>query len=400
MKSLRPALKNTFLAFVALTLAGALWLPCVHFFFEPNLRDYRSSSGLSPKAQSLAAYQLRLWSDPAGRAQEINKMRNSNAEWDFMGRTYLVLALANMGLREPAKRADYLDIMDRIIEETIRLEKDKGLYYFLMDYARAGAFIAKPPRSLFQDGEVGLMLASRRMLEEREEYKPLLKERVDLMTAQMRQSPVLCGESYPDESRMFCNTVALTTLRMADVLDGTDHSEFIREWLETAKRKLTDAETGLLISSFSIDGTPADGPEGSSIWMVAHCLQTVDPAFAEDLYRRAKSELARNFLGFGYAREWPRNWKGMMDVDSGPIIPLLEISAGSSGLAILAASAFGDNDYLSALLTSLNFGGFPVQKKGQLRFCASNQVGDAVLLYALVQGPLWREVETRGKAQP
>jgi len=395
--TLRLVFKNTLLAFVALTLAGAIWLPAVHLFFEPNLQDYRSSSGLSLKAQSLAAYQLRLWSDPAGRAQEINRMRNSNAEWDFMGRTYLVLALANMGLREPLKKAGYLDIMDRIIEETIRLEKDKGLYYFLMDYARSGAFVAKPARSLFQDGEIALMLASRRMLEEREEYKPLLKERVDLMTAQMRQSPVLCGESYPDECWMFCNTVTLATLRMADVLDGTDHSEFIRQWMETAKRKLTDAGTGLLISSFSIDGTPADGPEGSSIWMVAHCLQIIDAAFAEDLYRRAKSELACNFLGFGYAKEWPKTWKGMMDIDSGPIIPLFEISAGSSGLAILAASAFGDDDYLATLLTSLNFGGFPVQKKGQLRFCASNQVGDAVLLYALVQGPLWREVETRGK---
>jgi hypothetical protein len=400
MKSLRSALKNTFLAIVALTLAGAIWLPCVHFFFKPHLQDYRSSSGLSSKAQRLAAYQLRLWSDPAGRAREIGKMRNSNAEWDFMGRTYLVLALANMGLREPRKKADYLDIMDHIIEETIRLEKDKGLYYFLMDYARIGAFIAKPPRSLFQDGEIALMLASRRMLEECEKYQPLLKERVDLMTAQMRQSPVLCGESYPNECWMFCNAVALTTLRMADVLDGTDHSDFIRQWLETARRNLTDAKTGLLLSSFSMDGIPGDGPEGSSIWMVAHCLQTIDPAFAADLYRRAKLELAGNFLGFGYAREWPKRWKGMMDVDSGPIIPFLEISAGSSGLAILAASAFDDDDYLSALLTSLNFGGFPLQKNEQLRFCASNQVGDAVLLYALVQGPLWREVERRGKERP
>ncbi|MDZ4198401.1 MAG: hypothetical protein U1E27_03855, partial [Kiritimatiellia bacterium] len=98
---------------------------------------------------------------------------------------------------------------------------------------------------------------------------------------------------------------------------------------------------------------------------------------------------------FGYAREWPDSWIGPADVDSGPIVPLLEISAGSSGLAILGAAAFEDTRYLRKLLTSLRYGGFPERKAGRLRFHASNPVGDAVLLYALVQGPLWRETDRR-----
>ena len=58
------------------------------------------------------------------RSVEIAKMRASNAEWDFMGRTFLVLALANMSLREPASQPQYLTIMDTIIEETLRLVPD------------------------------------------------------------------------------------------------------------------------------------------------------------------------------------------------------------------------------------------------------------------------------------
>jgi hypothetical protein len=125
-------------------------------------------------------------------------------------------------------------------------------------------------------------------------------------------------------------------------------------------------------------------------------LLLVDRAFAEDQYRRAKNALSADILGFGYAREWPQSWVGPMDVDSGPIVPFLEISAGSSGMALIAASAFGDEAYLSSLLTSLNFGGFPIEKDGQLRYAASNQVGDAVMLYAMVLGPVWTEVEGRG----
>ena len=103
--------------------------------------------------------------------------------------------------------------------------------------------------------------------------------------------------------------------------------------------------------------------------------------------------MAGHFLGFGFAREWPDVCRGMADVDSGPIIPVLDISAGSSGLALLGAAAFGDTDYLCALLASLNLGGFPIEKDGQLRYAASNQVGDAVLAYSMALGPLWARAQ-------
>jgi hypothetical protein len=35
---------------------------------------------------------------------------------------------------------------------------------------------------------------------------------------------------------------------------------------------------------------------------------------------------------------------------------------------------------------------FPSRKNGRLKYCASNPVGDAALLYASVLGPLWKKV--------
>ena len=80
----------------------------------------------------------------------------------------------------------------------------------------------------------------------------------------------------------------------------------------------------------------------------------------------------------------------------GPVAPLFGASASASGLAILGACAFEDRPYYGRLLTSLSFGGFPAERGGRLQYMASNPVGDAVLLYAMVQGPLWAEVERRG----
>jgi len=322
-------------------------------------------------------------------------MRASNPEWDFMGRTYLVLALTNMALRDRASQQRYLAIVDGIIDETLRLEAQKGMFHFLLGYGRRGSFQQQPARSLFVDGEIALMLGARRLVEEKQSYRPLLQRRVQIITKRMASAPVGCAESYPDECWTFCNAVAIAAIKIADVLDGTDHTAFFERWLTQVKAKLVDPSTGLLISSFKLDGTKKDGPEGSSIWMAAHCLQLVDEAFARQQYQRAKQQLGRRVLGFGYAREWPEAQQGPQDIDSGAVVPLLEASPGSSGLALMGAAAFGDEPYLAQLIATLNLAGFRLERDGVSRYAASNQVGDAVMLYALVLGPLWQKVKER-----
>ncbi|HEY1789802.1 MAG TPA: hypothetical protein VGJ73_16765 [Verrucomicrobiae bacterium] len=386
-----------FIGLAALAVAALIWLPCLHFIFTKPVSHFRQEQGLSPEARQLAARHLQLWIDPALRASELNKMRASNAEWDFMGRSYLVWSLANMALRDPASKPLYLRTMDQIIDETLRLEKQEGMYFFLMQYAKEGPYIMRPPHSLFLDGEIALMLASRRVVEEKPEYKPLLTERVNAIVARFQKSRQLLLESYPDECWMFDHGVALDAIKTADYLDGTDHSKLIRDWIAMAKQKLVDPKSGLLISSFTTRGTPLGGPEGSTIWMVSHSLQLLDEDFARDQYERARKNLGTVTLGFGYAHEWPDTWKGDANVDSGPIIPVFNISAGSSGMAFIGASSFGDDKFLTSLAATLDFAGFPSRTAGRLKYCASNQVGDAAMLYAATLGPLWEKIKTGAK---
>ena len=390
-------LKRILAGLTALAIAALVWLPCLHLLFTRPVSAFRQDEGLSLKARQLADRHLHLWTEPALREQELKKMRASNAEWDFMGRSYLVWSLANMALRDPASKPLYLQTMDQVIEETLRLEKQEGMYFFLMPYARERHYLAQPPHSLFLDGEIALMLASRRVVEEKPEYKPLLTERVNAIVERFRKSPRMLLESYPDECWMFDHCVALDAIKMADYLYGSDHEALIRDWLAMAKQKLVDRESGLLISSFMTDGTPLAGPEGSSIWMVAHSLQPLDEDFARGQYQRARKELGEITLGFGYAHEWPKSWKGEANIDSGPIIPGFEISAGSSGMAFIGAASFGDERFLTSLAATLDFAAFPSRTHGRLKYCASNQVGDAALLYAATLGPLWQKVKTGAK---
>jgi hypothetical protein len=394
-----PLGRRIVLGAISLILASVAWLPSVHFLFGRGSDECMLGTGICDKARGLASRHLDLWTEPEKRAQEIARMRRTNAEWDFMGRTFFVLALAEIALREHRERARCLMIMDSIIDETVRLEQEHGFVFFLMPYGRSNPFLRRPPRSLFVDGEIALMVGARRVIEEKEEYGPLLSRHARAAYDGMRAGPVLCAESYPDECWMFCNTAALAALRIESVLDGRDYSAFFREWIATARERLVEHETGMLVSSFSLDGTIRDGPEGSSIWMSAYCLKLIDDEFACDQYARARSSLGRSFLGFGYAREWPRASAapaaGWADVDSGPIVPFFQASAGSSGLALLGARAFDDRSYFSSLFASLDLAAFPVEQNGRLRYAASNQVGDAVMLHAMVQGPLWNEISSR-----
>src|SRR6516162_7592638 len=387
--NLMMRLREAAIGVLALVVATALWLPCLHLFFRKPLGNFYQESGISPKATQLAARHLRLWTEPTLRQSELKKMRGSNAEWDFMRRSFLVWSLANMGLREPQMKAHYLPVIDQIIQETIKIEKEDGIYAFLMPYAKARPYIVMPARSLFIDGEIALMMGARRLLQEEPAYKQPMSERLAIIEQRWCANPIMAAESYPDECWTFDHAVALAAFKVADRLDGTDHSALCKQWIALAKKRLVHKPSGLLISSFQTDGTALDGPEGSTIWMVVHCLQVVDDSFARDQYERARKELGRVVLGFGYGAEWPSSWQGPRDIDSGMVIPVFEVSAGSSGMAFVAASSFHDREFLRALNTTIDMAAFPLRKNGQLKYCASNQVGDAALLYASVLGPLW-----------
>lgn len=381
-------MRRVVLGLFCLLLAASVWVPSLHLVFAP-------AGAQASKLAAIERRHLSLFGDPAARAREIGGMRRSNPEWDFMGRSFLVWALINRALSDPSLREGHLRVIDGIIDDTIRTETDAGMYHFLMSYAKRRPFVLSPARSQFLDGEIALMLGLRRLLSERDDYRIALRERVDAMEARMRQSPVLSAESYPDECWTFCNTIALASMAVADALDGTDHSELLRAWVDAAKRALVDQQTGILISSYKLSGDRLDGPEGSSIWLSAHMLSLVDEDFAKDQYARARKELSRSILGFGYAREWPVSKRGPMDVDSGPVIPGLDVSGGSSGLAFVAASAFGDEAYLKELMTTLDFAAFPSKVGDGLQYSASNQVGDAVLFYSMSLGPAWSAVRSR-----
>ncbi len=347
------------------------------------------------QAKGMLEEQLATWNDPVARDAQRASLRRYNPEWDFMQRTFLLLSLADAALVQPERQDELLKVMDDILEETLADEAAHGHRHFLMDYADEAPFIDPEGRSVFVDGEIALMMGARRLVRDDPELAALHRERNAAIVEQFEASPVLLPESYPNEAWLFCNTNALVALRMADAIDGSDHSNLVERWVARARSNLVEESTGMLGSEFTWYGQAMDGPEGSSIWLVAVNLLVLDESLGRDQYERAHQALVDDVMGMAYAREWGPEWQGAVDVDSGPIVPFLDASPSSSGFALMASRAFGDDETHQALVRSLDVANVLVHLLPHMISVADNAVGDAVLLHALTFGPLWGEMERR-----
>ncbi len=357
---------------------------------SPLLVFAATRPSLDERADVLRERQLAQGLPPADA--DTDELRAMNPEWDFMRRTFLGLSLADDALAHPERRQADLATIDALLAGIVADEAAHGQGYYLLPYAGASPWRGDG-RSLFVDGEVALLAGARRVLADDAPWvRDLHRERVAAVERAFAGTPSGLPESYPDEAWLFCVTNALVALRTSDVVDGTDHTAQIHAWTAAARAGMTEPGTGLLGSSYRTDGAMLDGPEGSTIWLVVTNLVLLDPVFARDQYARAQHELVGGVPGFAWAREWGSGWRGPVDVDSGPIVPFVDASPSSSGFAILAAKAVGDEATLRDLGRSLGAADLVVQLDPRLAELADNAMGDVIVWHGLTFGPLWAAI--------
>ena len=339
----------------------------------------------------------RSWA-AGGPPETVLEMRAINPEYDLMSRTFLVLALADRALAEvspEAEQQEALAVMDAVIADTLARTRAEGHRHWLLGYADARPWRGEG-RSLFVDGELLVMVGARRMVRD-DRWQAETRELAAAVVGNLGSASALpVAESYPDEGWTFCHAMAHLGLRLHEVLDGAEHAVQREAFLAWARDELREPTTRLLASEFALDGTIHDGPEGSSIWFVVAVLAVLDPELGAEQYALAREELGGSVLGLGYAREWPASAAGFPDVDSGPIVPFIDASASSSGLALAASRIHGDTRWHGQLVAALGAAELVLLGLPRLAEMADNPVGQAVVAWGTGAGPLFELVSSGG----
>ncbi len=332
-----------------------------------------------------------IWDSPERVREEQTRMRDQNPEWDLISRAFLGYSLANVALQYPAEREKALEVLDRVIDDTVVVPWRK----FLLPYGNERAFVRQPASSIMVDGEVSLMIGLRRLVEDPDDYahRDVYREQIERCVAAIEDGPLLCAESYPDECWLWCTPLALCSIKIYDLLEGTDHSDLFKRWEAVARKSLVDPKYGLINSAVTLTGGVIHKPEGSTIWIGAYCLMPVAPAFAKEQYETMKAAMISPVLFLRYGREWPKGERGEWDIDSG--FTPFGMGPASTGFALVTSKAMDDRDLFVRLLKLLELVGVPREEDGRVRYLSSNLVGDATFLLAKTTGPAWAEIERR-----
>ena len=367
---------------LVVALSPLLYLPDADDYFGPTVPE-------DVKAQAEHFY--RIWDDEGLRKAAHEEMREQNPEWDLISRSFYAYSLANVALKAPSMRAEALRHLDLVIQETVAVPWRE----FLLPYGHARPFVKEPAASLMVDGQVSLMIGLRRLVQDDPDYihKKEHGRLIERCLAALTSHPTMLGETYPDECWLWCNPLALASIKVHDVLEGTDHTELFRWWEAAARSSFMDPKTGLLNSAITLDRKVIHPPEGSTIWIGAAFLLPVCPELAQEQYALIKAQLTGRLFCFRYGREWPRGQRGGWDIDSG--FTPFGMGPASTGFGLVAAKEMGDRDLFVRLLGLLECVAVPKAENGRMRYLSSNLVGDATFLFAKTTGPAWKEIKRR-----
>jgi len=341
------------------------------------------------------AFVARL-ADPARYERDVLAECSGFPEGDLFPFTLTAMALAFQAQRHP-ERADVLRsaiaVALRSAEGRVarKLAAPQGDLLRVRDYARQGVYL----------GQFALALASWRDAGGDGRFDALQSHCCGLLLTALQAAEGAPIASYPTYTWTFDTIPALVAVqRWEQRANGARAVPLWTAHQEWLTRNGTDAATGLPFSIVSKLGAPSP-PRGCELsWRIA-LLSAMDPPAAAGLYRAYKAAFWSEKLLYAGFREFPKGNESREDVDSGPIIDGIGLTA--TGLGIAAARSQGDLTVLRRLAQQLELfphlraaaqQAHPDLAKASLgrmpndpRYFSGFLFGDVALFYALAWRP-------------
>ncbi len=214
-----------------------------------------------------------------------------------------------------------------------------------------------PVQNVTDFGENGLylshlniILGSWKSLTHDDSYGALNKKITEHLAQQTLQDPQKNIHSYPTLNYKWPadQTAVLYSLWLFDKNYGTEISKKpISEWMNYMDEKKTDKKTGLYVSEVTGEYPGADVPRGCAISWSIRYMAAFAPEKAAEQWEFYKQNFEQQYWPLAAFREWPVNYYGFSDVDSGPILAGNGVAA--TAFAIGTSRALGDEETYAQL---------------------------------------------------
>ncbi len=195
-------------------------------------------------------------------------------------------------------------------------------------------------------------------------------------------SPTPFLAAYPGQSWPVDSTVAIASLRLHDKLLTPAYDVTVIRWLANVQARLDPATQLMPHTADAETGSPTSGAQGTSQSIVNRFLTEIDPAFARQQYARFRTWFLAAPLGLGPAvREYPTGTDGPANVDSGPLV--LGVSLSATVVTIGAARLHGDKSLAHGLAQFGEVAGLPLATPWTKRYAFGlAPIGDAFLAWS------------------
>lgn len=203
-------------------------------------------------------------------------------------------------------------------------------------------------------------------------HEPILASlRRRISASDDRLIPTYPGETYPVDVSACVAAVAIRDRGL-----GEDPSAWVADWEAHVRARYVDPETHLLRQHV---GGP---PRGSGTGLAAYFLGLANGELSLELFSGLAAH-ERSLAGFSAIREYPDGYEGGGDVDSGPV--LFGVSVSATGFTLAAARQHGDRSLFVGLHRTAALFGVPYATSGGESaagegFVTGGPIGDAILL--------------------
>lgn len=149
-------------------------------------------------------------------------------------------------------------------------------------------------------------------------------------------------------------------------LDKKRYRPFIKKWLQRVKLLVHPGYKLVGHTAYSRSLAFSSIPRGCSQVLMLRFLLELDPTLALQQYKLFRKHFRTTVLGGPLIREYPIGINGRGDVDSGPI--LFGVGMTASIVAVGTMQAFGDRAYAEGMLQVIEAFGFSLETKKHIRY--------------------------------